>query len=105
VTFATDPTYFYWHTESSSDVRRRKRAGGKVEGVGNDVSQEPVLTSDGHAYWFEGSPDNAKLVHLAPGAARPETVASGLHTPSLRVDAEGEYVTELDQPGVFMFSR
>jgi len=105
VTFAIDPTYLYWHSENTTEVRRRKRTGGPIEVVGHQVSQEPVTTSDGHAYWFEGPPDDSKLVHLVPGALRVDTLASGLHTPSLRVDSEGAYVTELDQPGVFMFPR
>lgn len=101
VSFAIDPTYVYWYVEGSNEVRRRKRTSGATEVVGHDVAQEPVRAADGHVYWFEGN----TLVHLAPGAAKPVVVASDLHTPSLRVDSEGAYVTELDQPGVFMFAR
>jgi hypothetical protein len=32
-------------------------------------------------------------------------LASGLKTPSMRADAEGVYVTELDRDGIFMFKR
>ena len=63
-----------------------------------------MSTSDGHAYWFEGATET-RLVHLAPGAAKPETLASGLHTPEMRVDSEGVYVAELDREGIFMFKR
>jgi hypothetical protein len=101
VSLAIDPTYLYWYGETTNEIRRRKRTGGAVEVIGHDVAQEPVRAVDGHVYWFEGN----KLVHLAPGAAKPVTLASDLHTPSLRVDSEGAYVTELDQPGIFMFPR
>ena len=57
-------------------------------------------------YWFEGAAaEDKRLVHLAPGAAKPEMIASNLHTPSLRVDSEGAYISELDRSGVFMFKR
>jgi hypothetical protein len=101
VSLAIDPTYLYWYVESSNEIRRRKRSGGAIEVVGHDVSQEPVRAVDGHVYWFEAG----KLVHLAPGETKPVTLASDLHTPSLRVDSEGAYVTELDQAGIFMFPR
>ena len=106
VSFATDSTYLYWYAENTTEVRRRKKTGGAVEVIGHDVDQEPVRAADGHVYWFEGKADaDKRLVHLAPGAKTPDTIASGLRTPSLAVDAEGEYVTELDRPGVFMFKR
>jgi hypothetical protein len=104
VTMAVDATYIYWHSESTKEVRRRKKTGGAIEVIGHDVDQEPVLAVDGHVYWFEGG-DSERLVHLAPGAAKAETLASGLHSPSLRVDSEGAYVSELDRDGIFMFAR
>ena len=104
VTMAVDATYVYWHSESTKEVRRRKKTGGAIEVVGHDVDQEPVLAVDGHVYWFEGG-ETERLVHLAPGAEKPVTLASGLHNPSLRVDAEGAYISELDRDGIFMFAR
>jgi len=101
VSFAVDATYLYWYVETTTEIRRRKRTGGAIEVIGHDVGHEPVRAADGHVYWFEGN----NLVHLAPGAAKPVTIASDLHSPSLRVDSEGAYVTELDQPGIFMFPR
>jgi hypothetical protein len=104
VTLAVDPTYLYWHPQTSKEIRRRKKTGGPIEVVGHDVDLDQTLAVDGHVYWFEGS-DTQRLVHLAPGAAKPETLASGLHSPSLRVDSEGAYVSELDRDGIFMFAR
>jgi hypothetical protein len=104
VTLAVDPTYVYWHPQTSKELRRRKKTGGPIEVVGHDVDVDQTLAVDGHVYWFEGS-DTQRLVHLAPGATKPETLASGLHTPSLRVDSEGAYVSELDRDGIFMFAR
>jgi hypothetical protein len=104
VTIAVDATYVYWHPQTSKEIRRRKKTGGPIEVVGHDVDQDQTLAVDGHVYWFEGA-DTERLVHLAPGAAKPETLASGLHSPTLRVDSEGAYVTELDRDGIFMFAR
>jgi hypothetical protein len=106
VSLAVTPTHLYWYAENTGEVRRRKKTGGRIEVVGHDIDQEPVLAVDGHVYWFEGKPgEDKRLVHLAPSMAKPETLASGLHTPSLQVDSEGEYVTELDRPGIFMLKR
>ena len=105
VSIAIDATYVYWYSENTPEVRRRKKTGGAIEVVGHDVTGEPVLASEGHVYWFEGGQDGTRLVHLAPGAAKPETLASHLQTPSLRVDAESAYVSELDRDGIFMFKR
>jgi hypothetical protein len=104
VTLAVDPTYLYWHPQTSKEIRRRKKTGGPIEVVGHDVELDQTLAVDGHVYWFEGG-DTQRLVHLAPGATKPETIASGLHSPSLRVDSEGAYVSELDRDGIFMFAR
>jgi hypothetical protein len=102
-----DATSLYWYAEGTGEVRRRKKAGGAIEVIGHDVDQEPVIvTTDGHAYWFEGKAgEDKRLVHMAPGAAKTEVLASGLKTPSMRADAEGVYVTELDRDGIFMFKR
>ncbi|HUS27828.1 MAG TPA: hypothetical protein VMZ53_04950 [Kofleriaceae bacterium] len=107
VDLAIDGNSLYWYAEGTGEVRRRKKTGGAIEVVGHDVDQEPVVvTSDGHAYWFEGKAgEDKRLVHLAPGAAKSETIASGLKAPSLRADTEGVYVTELDRDGIFMFKR
>lgn len=102
-----DSASLYWYAEGTGEVRRRKKAGGPIEVIGHDVDQEPiVVTTDGHAYWFEGKAgEDKRLVHLAPGAEKAEQIASGLKTPSLRADTEGAYVTELDRDGIFMFKR
>ena len=106
VSLAMDATYLYWYSENTTEIRRRRKTGGAVEVVGHDVTQEPIRAADGHIYWFEGAADDDKrLVHLAPGAAKAETIASKLKTPSLRVDAEGAYISELDRDGIFMFKR
>ena len=107
VDIGVDATSIYWYAEGTGEVRRRKKTGGPIEVIGHDVDQEPVIvTTDGHAYWFEGKAgEDKRLVHLAPGAAKTETLASGLKTPSMRADNEGVYVTELDRDGIFMFER
>jgi hypothetical protein len=107
VDLGVDATSLYWYAEGTGEVRRRKKTGGAIEVIGHDVDQEPiVVTSDGHAYWFEGKAgEDKRLVWLAPGAAKAETLASGLKTPSMRADVEGVYVTELDRDGIFMFRR
>jgi hypothetical protein len=105
VSFALDPTYVYWYVQTTTEVRRRKRTGGAVEVVGHGVDQEPVSAVDGHVYWFETAGEDKRLVHLAPGAAKPEILASNLKTPSLRVDVEGVYISELDRDGIFMIKR
>lgn len=106
VDFDVDDTYLYWYVEGSGVVRRRKKVGGPIEVVGHDVDQEPIVVADGHAYWFETGPGpNKRLVHLAPGAKQTEVLAIDLHAPSLRADAEGVYVSELDREGIFMFKR
>jgi hypothetical protein len=107
VSLAEDKTSLYWYAEGTGEVRRRKKTGGPIEVIGHDVDQEPiVVTADGHAYWFEGKAgDDKRLVHLAPGATKTETLASGLKTPAMRADTEGVYVSELDKSGIFMFKR
>jgi hypothetical protein len=107
VDLGVDATSVYWYAEGTGEVRRRKKTGGAIEVIGRDVDQEPIIvTSDGHAYWFEGKAgEDKRLVWLAPGAAKAETLASGLKTPSMRADNEGVYVTELDRDGIFMFRR
>jgi hypothetical protein len=107
VDLAIDSSSLYWYAEGTGEVRRRKKTGGPIEVIGHDVDQEPVVvTNDGHAYWFEGKAgEDKRLVHIAPGAAKAEVLASGLKAPSLRADNEGAYVTELDRDGIFMFKR
>jgi hypothetical protein len=104
VDFGVDAKYLYWHAEGSGEIRRRAKSGGKIEVIGHDVHVEALAVVDGHAYWFEGK-EEKRLVHLAPGATQPETLATGLRQPSLRADAEGVYITELDRDGLFMFKR
>lgn len=106
VDVAIDDTWMYWYVEGTGEVRRRKKIGGAIEVVGHDVDQEPVVAAGGHVYWFEGpAGEDKRLMHMAPGAAKAEPLASGLKTPSLRADAEGAYVSELDRDGIFMFAR
>jgi hypothetical protein len=106
VDLAVDATSLYWYAEGTGEVRRRKKTGGKIEVIGHDVDQEPVVVVDGHAYWFEGKAgEDKRLMHLAPNADKAEQLASGLKTPSLRADSEGVYVSELDRDGIFMFKR
>ena len=106
VGFATDATSLYWYAENTGELRRRKKAGGAIEVIGREVDQEPILNVDGHVYWFAGTGGQDKrLMHLAPGAAQPEVLAQGLHTPTMRADAEGVYISELDRDGIFMLKR
>jgi len=106
VDFGIDATSLYWYAEGTGEVRRRKKTGGAIEVIGHDVDQEPIAVVDGHAYWFEGGPGQDKrLMHLAPGGGKAEQLAAGLHVPTLRADAEGVYISELDRDGIFMFKR
>jgi hypothetical protein len=106
VDLALDGTYVWWYSEGTTEVRRRKKSGGKTEVVGHDVDQEPVIVVSGHAYWFEGpAGEDKRLMHMPPGAQKAEQLATGLKTPSMRADSEGVYVSELDRPGIFMFKR
>lgn len=106
VDLAIDDAWLYWYAEGTGEVRRRQKTGGAIEVVGHDVDQEPVIAVGGHVYWFEGpAGEDKRLMHMAPGAAKAEPLASGLKTPSLRADEEGAYVSELDRDGIFMFKR
>ena len=102
VNVAADEHMFFWYVESSREVRRRKKEGGAIEVIGRNVDQEPLLVHAGHAYWFEGSRGEPKrLMHLAPGAARAEALASDLPFPMMRVDDDGIFFTLAEQPGIF----
>lgn len=101
-----DAKSLYWYSESTGELRRRKKSGGPIETIAREITQEPIAVVDGHVYWFAGAAGEEKrLMHLAPGADAPEQLAGGLHAPSLRADAEGVYVSELDRSGIFMFKR
>ncbi len=104
VSVGVDATYLYWYAQATNEVRRRKKTGGAVEVLSKTGQGDTVLDIGGHVYWLDGG-DATTLEHLAPGADKPEALASGLHTPSVRADAEGAYVTELDRDGIFMFGR
>ena len=103
--FGVDATYLYWALEDTNELRRRKKAGGPIEVVARNVKSYPIDVVDGHVYWFERADSAWRLMHLAPGVLDAEMLADNLTTPSMKADAEGVYVTELDRPGVFMFKR
>jgi hypothetical protein len=106
VDLAHDDTWLYWHVEQGNELRRRKKKGGAIEVLDKEVTQEPVLVVDGHVYWFSGADGEPKrLMHLEPGVAVAKQLAEGLRTPTMRADAEGVYVSELDREGIFMFKR
>ncbi len=103
--FGMDATYLYWAIEGTAELRRRKKTGGPIEVVARNVKSYPIEVVDGHVYWFERTESAWRLMHLAPGVQDAEMLVDNLTTPSMKADAEGVYVTELDRPGVFMFKR
>jgi hypothetical protein len=103
--FGMDATYLYWAVEGTNELRRRKKSGGPIEVVAKNVKSYPIEVVDGHVYWFERAESAWRLMHLAPGVQDSEVLANNLTTPSMKADAEGVYVAELDRPGVFMFKR
>src|SRR5262249_1284393 len=99
VSMAADATYLYWYAEGTAEVRRTARkGGGKIEVVGRNIDNQPVVAHPSGIYWFEGGPGGTavRVMRLAPGAAAAVPIAKDLHMPTgLTVDGSTVYVGDV----------
>ncbi len=103
VNLQVDGQSLYWYPESTGEIRRRAKRGGPIEVVAKGLDQEPILVHDGHLFWFAGSAGKTQtLMQLAPNAAAPKVLVSGLMSPSLTIDDEGIFFQEFGKQGIYM---
>ncbi len=112
VDLVVDSTHLYWFAQGTGEIRRRKKSGGAIEVIGREVDEQGLWIHAGRVYWTQIVPGQTlvpglkawkqRLMQWSPDAPAPIEILTDLLVPTVRVDDDGIYFSQLDELGVFM---